>query len=71
VFGAAVSVLLITFYVLPFQSATGALRDGGRLDWLTGEALLALGWAVLYVPWGVAAYKMIGRSYRADEGRRP
>ena len=30
----------------------------------TPEALLALGWAVLFVPWGIAAYKMIGRSYR-------
>jgi len=70
VFGAVVSAFLIAFYVLPFQSATDTLRDGGRLDWLTGEALLALGWAVLYVPWGVAAYKMIGRSYGADEQRR-
>jgi len=67
VFGVFVSALLIVFYVLPYQAATGTLRDGNRLDWLTGEALLSLGWAVLFVPWGIAAYKMVGRFYGTDE----
>jgi sodium/pantothenate symporter len=65
--GVFISTMLIAFYVFPYQTATGTLRDGGRLDWLTGEAILSLGWAVLYVPWGIAAYKMIGRSYATDE----
>ena len=62
-----VSTLLIAFYALPYQIATGTLRDGNRLDWWTGEALLSLGWAVLFVPWGIAAYKMVGRAYGTDE----
>jgi tryptophan-rich sensory protein len=62
-----VSAMLIAFYVLPYQFATGTLRDGNRLDWLSSEAILALGWAVLFVPCGIAAYKMIGRSYATDE----
>ncbi len=64
VFGVCVSALLIIYYVYPYQSATETLRAGQQLDWLTAEALLSLAWAGLFVPWGIAAYKMIGRSYR-------
>jgi sodium/pantothenate symporter len=67
VFGVFVSVMLIAFYVQPYQLTTGTLRDGARLDWLTGEVFASLGWAALFVPWGIAAYKMIGRSYATDE----
>jgi Na+/proline symporter len=63
IFGVFTSVALIAIYVRPYQAATGTLRDGDRLDWLTGEALLSLGWAAIYVPLGIAACKMIGRSY--------
>jgi len=55
--------MLLVFYVLPYQKTTGTLRDGGGLDWWTGEALLALMWAGLFVPWGIMAYQMVGRSY--------
>lgn len=71
VFGVAVSAVLLVFYVHPYQSATGTLRDGSQLDWLSGEALLSLGWAVLFVPCGIAAYRMIGRSYAPAEGGAP
>ena len=70
VFGVVVSVLLIFLYVLPYQSATDTLRDGSRLDWLTGEAILALGWAALFVPLGAFTYKAIGRSYGTEAKRK-
>ena len=54
-FGVLVSAALIAFYVRSYQFATGTLREGNRLDWLTGESLLSLGWAVLFVPCGIAA----------------
>ena len=57
----------MVFYVRPYQFASGTLRDGNRLDWLTGEVFLSLGWAALFVPLGVVAYKLIGRSYARDE----
>jgi hypothetical protein len=37
--------MLLLFYVLPYQRATGTLHEGGRLDWWTAEALLAMAWA--------------------------
>ena len=66
-FGVFVSALLMVFYVRPYQVATGTLLDGNRLDWLTGEVFLSLGWAALFVPVGVVAYKLVGRSYARDE----
>jgi hypothetical protein len=61
--GIFLTAMLLLFYVLPYQRATGTLREGGRLDWWTVEALLAMAWAGLFVPWGIMAYKMIGHSY--------
>jgi hypothetical protein len=61
--GIFLTAMLLLFYVLPYQQATGTLREGGQLDWWTVEALLAMTWAGLFVPWGIMAYKMIGHSY--------
>jgi sodium/pantothenate symporter len=61
--GIFLTTILLLFYVLPYQQATGTLREGGGLDWWTVEALLAMTWAGLFVPWGIMAYKMIGHSY--------
>ncbi|MCH7598975.1 MAG: sodium:solute symporter family protein [Myxococcales bacterium] len=68
-FGACTSAVMIVYYVHPYQTATGTLRAGGLLDWFTAETMLALAWAAIYVPLGIAAYKMIGRSYR-EKGPR-
>ena len=63
--GIFLTAMLLIFYVLPYQRITGTLSDGGGLDWWTGETLLALMWAGLFVPWGIMAYQMVGRSYSA------
>jgi Na+/proline symporter len=67
--GIFVTTMLLLFYVLPYQQATGTLREGGGLDWWTVEALLAMTWAGLFVPWGIMAYKMIGHSYSSKQPR--
>ncbi len=68
--GALLSALLLRFYVLPYQRVTGALRADGGIDWWSGEALLAMAWAGLFVPWGIMAYKMVGHSYAKAPPRR-
>ena len=62
-FGLAGTVIQLIYYVYPYQSATGTLAAGGGLNWFTAEAVLALCWAGIFVPWGVIAYRTIGRSY--------
>jgi hypothetical protein len=50
-------------YLVRFLLPEARLAEkGGRLDWGAGEAILALAWAGLFVPWGIMAYKMVGRS---------
>ncbi len=61
--GLIMPFLLITFYVRPYQSATGTLTPDGSLDWMTGEALLALSWSVVYVSLGLFAINIIRKKY--------
>ena len=70
VFGVAVSALLLFLYVVPYQAATDTRGDSTLLDWLTGEAVAALSWAVIFGALGVYAYKAIGRAYGKGETGR-
>ncbi|MCP3673998.1 MAG: sodium:solute symporter family protein [Gammaproteobacteria bacterium] len=63
IFGIAVTVIQLIYYVYPYQLATGTLTVGQGIDWFTAEALLALGWAGIFVPWAIVSYRIIGRSY--------
>jgi Na+/proline symporter len=69
--GVLLMAALLYFQVLPYQAATGTLRESGRLDWWTGEALMALACLALFVPLGVATYKIVGRSYASKEPSPP
>lgn len=64
--GVFVTLILLVFYAWPYQVATGTLRNGSQFDWLTGESILAMSWALMFVPLGLFAYKMIGRAYGGD-----
>ena len=61
--GLVMPFLLIAYYVRPFQSASGFLAPDGSLDWFTGEAVLALSWALVYVSLGMFAIKVIRNTY--------
>lgn len=61
--GLIMPFLLVTYYVRPFQRATGTLSPDGSLDWFTGEAILAMSWFVVYVALGLFAIKVIRNGY--------
>jgi sodium/pantothenate symporter len=63
VYGLVMPVLLIVYYVRPFQEARGELSPDGSIDWFTGEAILALSWFFVYVTLGLFAAKVIRGSY--------
>jgi hypothetical protein len=65
------SLLLVFLYVFPYQAATDTLGAGGHTDWLTGEALLSLAWAGIFVPLGIFAYRAVGRGYGTGEKGEP
>jgi sodium/pantothenate symporter len=65
-FGLFYAIFLIRIYVRPYQQATGALRADGTIDWLTGEALMPLGWILLTLPIAAVTFLTIRRSYRGS-----
>jgi sodium/pantothenate symporter len=76
-YGCAMPVLLIVFYVIPYQTGTGQLLADGTVDWFTGEAILALSSAAVFVPLGILSARVIWHRYspganakRSPVGRR-
>jgi Na+/proline symporter len=63
VFGCVMPVIMIVYYVIPYQTGSGTLLADGSVDWLRGEAILALSWAVLHIPLGLVSARVIWRRY--------
>ena len=61
--GIVMPILLLVFYVKPFQEARGELAADGSLDWFTGEAILASSWSIVYIGLGYLAYRVIRKGY--------
>lgn len=61
--GLIMPFLLIAYYVRPYQRATGTLSADGSLDWLAGEAILAMSWSVVYISLGIFAICVIRNAY--------
>ncbi len=61
--GLIAPVLLIVYYIRPYQQATGMLLADGSLDWFTGEMILALSWSVVYISLGIFAIRLFRKAY--------
>jgi sodium/pantothenate symporter len=66
--GLVAPILLITYYIHPYQRATGTLMPDGSLDWYTGEVALALGWSVVYISLGMFTIRYLRRAYSPAAG---
>jgi sodium/pantothenate symporter len=62
-YGMVMPVLLLNFYVLPYQRGSGFLTAAGDIDWGHAEPWAALGPAVLFIPLGTLAAVVIWRRY--------
>jgi sodium/pantothenate symporter len=62
-YGLIMPVLMIIYYVRPFQEARGQLLPNGSINWFTGEAILAISWFFVYVSLGLFAARVIRGSY--------
>ncbi len=61
--GLIMPVLMIRYYVYPFQAARGELAADGSIDWLAGEAILAASWSGVYIALGLFAMWVIRNGY--------
>lgn len=62
-FGCVMPFVMMLNYVIPYQRGSGDLLEGGGLNWATGEAILALSWGALYIPFGLFAAHVIKKRY--------
>ncbi|MEM1175196.1 MAG: sodium:solute symporter family protein, partial [Pseudomonadota bacterium] len=69
--GVVMPFLIVTFYIRPFQAASGMLDADGSINWFTGEVALASGWFLLYVSLGVFAIRVIRHGYGAPGEEKP
>jgi len=63
VYGAAMPLLLLKYYVIPYQIGTGQISPDGSVNWNTGEALITLTVFILHVPLALMAMKVIWNRY--------
>ena len=65
-YGCTMPFIMTNYYVIPYQRGTGELMADGSVNWQTGEALFGLSSAIVFVPLGLWAARMIWRSYNPD-----
>lgn len=63
VYGCAMPFLMLNYYVIPYQTATGEIRPDGALNWNTPEALITLTIFMLHVPVALLVIKVIRDRY--------
>jgi sodium/pantothenate symporter len=63
VYGVVMPLLLLKYYVIPYQIGTGEILPDGSVNWNTGEALITLTVFMLHVPLAVMAMKIIWDRY--------
>ena len=69
VYGCAMPVLLLKYYVIPYQIGTGEILPDGSVNWNTGEALITLTIFMLHVPLALMAMKVIWDRYDPRSNR--
>ena len=69
VYGITMPLLLLKYYVIPYQIGTGEISADGSVNWNTGEALISFAAFVLHVPLALMAMKVIWDRYNPRSKR--
>lgn len=70
VFGVVMSILMMLYYVAPYQRALHQTGEVFVFDWFSGEALFAYSWAGTFVLLAWLMYRNVLKSYLVGESRR-
>ena len=63
IYGCVMPFLLLHFYVEPYQIGAGVIAAGDNVDWSGAESWFVVGPALIYVPLGVIAWRVIRKRY--------
>ncbi|MBT4518985.1 MAG: sodium:solute symporter family protein [Halieaceae bacterium] len=69
-YGCIMPLVFINYYVLPYQRGAGQLLADGTINWASGETILALSTAALYIPLGLISVWIIWHRYSPSVNRR-
>lgn len=64
IYGCLMPVLLINYYVIPYQMGAGELLANGSVDLTTGESILALMTAPVYIILGLIVWWVVRKRYK-------
>ena len=67
VFGVMMSLVMLLFYVVPYQRALRVTGEDFDFDWFSGEALFAYSWAIIFVFLACLMYRVVYQSYLTRE----
>ena len=63
VFGVAMTIIMLIYYVAPYQRALTPAGTDFSFNWLTGEAMFAYGWAAIFVFMGWLMHRGVRKDY--------
>ena len=63
IYGCGMPLLLLNYYVIPYQVGTGQILPDGTINWATPEAWITLSAFVLHVPLALIAMRVIWKRY--------
>lgn len=66
-FGIATTIIMIIYYVVPYQRATGGASVA--INWFTGEAIAAYAWTLIFLPMSYLMVRTIRRGYLPSGSR--
>jgi len=66
IFGVVMTVLLVVYYVIPYQKALTPSSQKFHFDWLTDEAIAAYSWAIIFLVMSILLVRRIQRDYSVD-----
>lgn len=66
VFGFLMTVLLVVYYVIPYQKALTPSSQNFHFDWLADEAIAAYSWAIIFLFMSILLVRRIRRDYSVD-----
>jgi sodium/pantothenate symporter len=69
IYGSGMPLLLLNYYVIPYQIGTGQIHPDGSVNWNTGEALITLTVFLIHVPLALLAMKVIWDRYNPQTTR--
>ena len=67
IFGILMTVLLIVFYVIPYQKALTSSSQKFQFNWLSGEAIGSYSWGIIFLFLSYLLVRRIRRDYSVDQ----